>query len=40
VATAACAEARACAAAARQVAEWGMTRVIIESDAVNLMNAV
>jgi hypothetical protein len=40
VASAACAEAQACAAAVRQVAEWGMTRVIIESDAVNLVNAV
>jgi ribonuclease HI len=39
VASAACAEAQACSAALLQAASWGMTRVIVESDAQSRVRA-
>jgi ribonuclease HI len=40
VESAASAEAQACDAALHQAAQWGMTRIVVESDAQNLVRAV
>jgi hypothetical protein len=40
VASAACAGAHACDAALCQAAQWGMTRIVVESDAQNFVRAI